>query len=961
MKKTLTSLLCLAALAAQAQVTQSYTLQVNEGTYAEITDGTVVETSSFGDDFSSGYYSADGAGLPIGFEFKYDNQMMDRFAIGSHGYIVLGKGSVATEGLTSNPSAIGSSSVNDVIGYCYRSEVGAIDGTQISYKTTGTEGNREFIIQFKNLQLWVDGWSGVAVRDTVSLQVRLDEATGNVSFVTYGFEPSAEVADNMNYNDGFRIGLRGQAEDVTLKSSDFNTDAITHNTTPGYISWRSTSFPADGLTLTFVAPDECVTPTSQPTELIATPTSLAVTGSFTAATDADHYLTLISESATLDPLPVDGTTYAKGDSIGQARVLSYSADLTYKTGDILTPARTYYIYVLGANSNGFFGPKYNTTAPLTASVQTAPAAPASVAAVSTDSTQVVISVAANEAADNILVAYTDQPLWNDYEQILPGGAFGEPTGTYAVGDEITGGGKVAYVGPASDAITISGLESSKAYHFTAWSYNASGVYSSTTAKADISTAITLPWTADLSNNAYYEAPEGWNYDGTWQVENGALAARITSKDGMNGIVEWVESPEIYLAEGTNRLVFDLLMTQYANWSNNVYTLNRKDTIRVQLTLDGENYTDLAVYDKQNPVKFADLNTPTRLYVNFTEGAGQKARLRFYLRIFEEPTTTISNLKIEQKAEVDYPINVAVPDSTVVGGTAVVTWTPQTEETQWDVRYKQSDAEEWGEPITVDTTSCTLTGLAGMTAYDVQVRARASETKLSAWSDVVTFTSGVAVPISVDFTALTELPTSWEFKSGALATPTTLTDGGVWQFYYSMWMGGGNLAFNGGKTADDWFITPQLDLGDGYVTWYDLTFAISNNYVPEDADQTLQVVIARDGQTFNEADVLKTITVSEMPEVYGEPGTFTVPLTDITGPVRIGFYVHAATACCTFTLDKLSIQPNDAPTAIQAADTTEQADAPMAYYTLDGKRIATPQRGINIVRTASGKTHKVVVK
>ena len=32
-----------------------------------------------------------------------------------------------------------------------------------------------------------------------------------------------------------------------------------------------------------------------------------------------------------------------------------------------------------------------------------------------------------------------------------------------------------------------------------------------------------------------------------------------------------------------------------------------------------------------------------------------------------------------------------------------------------------------------------------------------------------------------------------------------------------------------------------------------------------------------------------------------------------------------------------------------------------YYSIDGKRISTPQRGLNIIRTSDGKTKKVVVK
>lgn len=960
MKKTLTSLLCLAALTASAQVTQSYTAQSAEGTYVEVTDGTVVEKSKFGDSFESGYYSADGQGLDIGFDFKYDNKLMNRFAIGSHGYIVLGKDNVTTTGM-SNTSAIGSSDVDDVIGYCYRSLVAAIPETEISYKTTGSEGNHELVVQFKNLQYVVDGWSGTEVRDTVSFQIRLDEATGNISFVTYGFEPSAEAAENMNYNDGFRIGLRGQAEDVTLKVNAFDGTEVTHNTIPGFISWRSTSFPADGLTLTFVAPAACVTPTTQPTNLQYTATSLAVSGSFTATNDADHYLTLLSESATLDVLPSDTTTYAKGDSIGSARVLAYSTGNTFESGDILSPAHTFYIYVLGANSNGFFGPKYNTSEPLTTSFMTAPAAPASMTLTATDSTKLVLSTTANEAGDDILVAYTTEPKMNDYNQILTGGAFGDPSGSYAVGDEITGGGHVVYAGKASDAITIEGLESGKVYHVTAWSRNAEGVYSSTTAKLDASTAITLPWTADFSKNADYSEPEGWTCQGSWGIDQERIAGRIESKDGMNGIIEWVETPDVYLPEGTNRIVMDLLMTQYASYTTSAYTLNRKDTIYVQVTEDGEHYTTIATYNKKNPVKFVNTNTPTKLYIPFTAAAGKKARIRFYFHIFESPTTYISGLRFEQKTDCDYPINVIVPDSSIVGGQAMVAWTPQTEETQWDVRYKKSADESWGEYATVENTTYIMTGLEGMTSYDVQVRARASEAKVSEWSDIVSFTSGLAVPFTLNFREIEELSTTWESKQGVLATPTVLTNGGSWEFYYSYYSGGGNLNYsNYQDTADDWFITPQLDLGDGSKTWYDASFALANKYTPSGADATLQLVIARDGETFNESDVLLTIKADEMPEAYGDAQTYKVSLTNITGKVRLGLYVHATSGCSTFNIESLSIQPNDDPTGIQTVD-TDSTIGQKTYYTLDGKRLNAPVRGINIVRMADGTTQKVVVK
>ncbi len=52
--------------------------------------------------------------------------------------------------------------------------------------------------------------------------------------------------------------------------------------------------------------------------------------------------------------------------------------------------------------------------------------------------------------------------------------------------------------------------------------------------------------------------------------------------------------------------------------------------------------------------------------------------------------------------------------------------------------------------------------------------------------------------------------------------------------------------------------------------------------------------------------------------------------------------------------------NDNPTGITAVTNSEQ-DGAETFYTIDGRRIATPAKGVNIVKTAKGETKKVVVK
>ncbi len=892
------SLACLSAVS--AQVTQSYdTKVVTDGTYTPITDGTVVTLTSESIDFGNVTYTNGDKentkqftdqGYPIGFDFKFNNKLMNQFAISAHGFIVLGKDSVTSS--VPDPFQILTSKADDnLIGMFYRSAVGRIPTTEISYKITGEASNRELIVQFKDLQLCVDGWSGIAVRDTVQFQIHLHEATGQVEMVFNGFEPSATTADELNWNDSFKIGIRGKYGDLLTKDGSFTSDAFAVK--DASISWRSTSFPTDGLTYQFDAPEDCAAPSAQPTELTLATTTLGVSGSFTATDVADHYLVLISKANALATLPEAGKTYAEGDSIGDARVLSYSESTEFESGDILEGASSYYVYVLGANSFCFYGPKYNTTEPLTSALTTKPLAPSSVVFADKDSTTMTLDVAANAAGDDILIAYTTEHKKNDWNEDLPGGTFGTPEGNYEVGATIDGGGTVAYVGEAKDGITVTGLTPGLLYHFAVWSRNAAGNYSSVTVEASASAAATLPWKVDLDNYAMYATPEGWNTNGTWTIQEDAdynkyISGKINSVD-TKGTVVWLETPDVYLGEGSNRMIFDLLLYNWARFGNTVYTLDNADTVAVQVTTDGVNYTPVATYTKENPIEFVSADDALTIRTPFLEAAGKKARLRLYMRLCGTPTIAVSNITIEEKKACDYPIDVTVADSTIVGDEAVVTWTPQGEEDAWDLRYKKTDDEEWSNPVTVREKKYTISGLDGLTSYDVQVRARCSAASQSDWSDVATFTSGLSIPFNMVFAEQSSLSSAWQIKTGAIGSD--LTDGEAWTFQSSPWRGTSMSYTTYNATVDDWLLTPVLNLGDENIN-YDVKLAITTNYTAsEDCDGTIQLLVVKDGETTSADNVVYTMKASEVPDSY-ESKTYTVPVKGYTGKVRLALYTHA---------------------------------------------------------------------
>lgn len=910
-----------------SQTMTGYVGTVKQGTYTEMTDGTVVPLGSITTLLDTivvdkagnlNTEAVTGEGFPIGFDFRYDSKLMNQFFIAARGFVALGKDEVSLPAITNPFQLFTTDGFNEIVGFTFRNIVCAIPETEISYKTSGEAPSRVLTVQYKNLQLCADTWDGLSVRDTVQVQIRLYEG-GNIEIQTNGFEPSAEVADEMGWRDYIKMGIRGEGDDMLLKSKSFMSEDFAMSTST-ILYWDSEDFPADGTIYLFEAPEDCAAPTAGATDLKFAPTSNSIAGSFTPSATADHYLVLYSKSAELTTLPEDGTYYDKNQTLGDATVISFSTDTTFETKSNLDAASTYYIHVVPTNSYCFYAPKYGTANVLSKSVVTSPAAPAALEIAATDSTEITLNLKADAQGNQVLVAYTTEPKLNDYDQILTGGQFGTPSGSYAAGDQIEGGGTVAYVGEAKDGIKVTGLTPGQVYNFSAWSVNAAGEYSSVSIENYTTAVGVVPWSYTILCRDSEDGPVGWKYLGPWTTDeiriddakaSNGISLRLDAADGQNGVVQWIETPDVYMAEGENRLVMNLLMKEYANWSWNAYEMRAKDSIMVQVTTDGENYTTVASYNQENPLTFTSYESPITLRAPFTEAAGQKARVRLYMHIYGDPQATISNVRIEQVKECDYPVDVVVPDSTILGGTAIVMWTPQSAETKWDVRYKKNASEEWNEPVTVSQKSCTLSGLEGTTSYDVQVRARMSDTQLSDWSETCTFTSGLVAPFSFTFASQSSLD-AWQSKTGALATPTVLEDGTAWTFSKGWWRA--SLSYSqSGETADDWWITPVIDLGEAGVNTI-ADFTITTSYFNgDDTDATLQLVVAADGETFNAADTVITIKKSDFPESY-ESQTYSASLKGYSGNVRLGFYVHSTDANApVFTLDDLSLRyscPND---------------------------------------------------
>ena len=831
----------LLALAAMAQATSVYDVEGTIGTYSEITGGTVVAGLPAADALDEKVLDGAGnaisgsatfEGLPIGFGFKYDNKLMDRFAIGTNGYLLLGKGEISVDNSAQNSyNLMDDDGISDAIGVLSRGKAYNMDGTEISYRLDGAAPNRTLTVQFKDLGMDIGMWDTHCI--PVQLQIRLHES-GAINMVLSGWTPNYE---DMPAYYAMKVGIKGRGTDRLYLSGTY-TDFTLTTRPDASLTWNNSTYPADGQTYTFTPPADCEKPTAQPTALQLASFSTRIEGSFAKTEAADHYLTLVAEGGALSQLPEDGKEYA-----------------------------------------------------------------------------LKVGVTANATADRVLIAMTTEPEYDSYQQATGRGAFGTPAGNLAAGSEIEGGGKVVYVGEASDDITIGEVEENTTYYFMAWSIGADGSYSTTSATAATATGGTVPYSPDFSKMQQTVAPTGWqgSEDGfTLAVTRGEqsyLTARVTQANPAEGVEKSVVTPWVRLSDGSNRVLIDMNITRYENRTNAPYNnWEPGDTLMVQASADGSKFTTIGGIGPNTTPQLDGSDSYATLRMAFDELSGQKVKFRIVWKTYTNPTINLKNITVEQKDDCDYPINLRTVSGSVVGDKATIDWDRQGNENEWELRYKPAGADEWGETVSVLDKPFTLAGLPGMTDIDVQLRAKCDAATASRWSDTFTFRTGYTVPFTEKFDG-DAMPGGWEPRHGTLATPTEFTEAQRygWQFSSSFFNKG--LSFQPvDMSTNEWLLMPAFDLEDGsanYVLNVYLTILQTNGATAD----TYSILLSKDGEAFNEADVVKTVTGAELAQSQDGTYTISVPLRALEGIVRPALYISTDNEIpALLKLDSVSVTP-----------------------------------------------------
>ncbi|MGN0237085.1 MAG: T9SS type A sorting domain-containing protein [Lepagella sp.] len=740
-KLCLLTLALLATAPAWGQAVLGYDFAVTQGEYHPLGDDAYVLDMLAVTDLKETAFTPSGVitsenidvtGFDLGFTVNFNGTVCDHFVVYGLGVVQIGGETIT---LLSNGDGwtITRGLVNGLI--CYNNGcVAPTENTKILYKVSGEAPNRVLTVEYRQLGLTSMWWDDEASIE-ITYQISLKE-DGTISYCFEEFDAGEDTY-------GFYIGLTGnKGEYVTLGGNSIDEGAPSTNANKTTIN----KIPG-GKTVTLTPPSDCAAPSAQPTDLEITTTSKKVEGAFVASEDADHYLIIYTDGSDLTATPEDGVSYADGDQLGNATVVKYTTDTSFTLSN-QTGGTAYKFFVFGANSFCSNGPVYLNAAPLSLSVSTKPESPAAFVAVPNDLNSVKISVTGNTAGDNVLVVYNteiERSMYGDHALI------GELSGTYATGDEIEGGGKVAYAGPASDEIIVEGLEPSTAYHFLAYCYNDLSEYSTDEVKAQTSTYISVPSDINFSNSIRYQSyATGWsvsNPDHFRVIETNATTGgndyqyqcNFTSS-AAEGVIDWAQMPPVVIEKSHAIMTLEYTMYSTLNrFSKEAYnTWADNDVFAIQASTDGgETWEDVGKHTATSHPEIAEMTDFVNLQADFTPYTGKTILVRIYWETYNPSgwgaTLVLNGVKLEQGELTATPV-LSVGD--VTHNSAKLSWIGTQD------NYEISFGKVGEEPTIYEATGSELvmTDLDFSTDYTATIRGIAGEGDYSEWSEPVNFTT-----------------------------------------------------------------------------------------------------------------------------------------------------------------------------------------------------------------------------
>jgi len=202
-----------------------YTFSQAAGTYSAITGGISPGANFTGTGIGTNAVSS---AITLPFSFMFDGVEQTQIIISNNGFVTFGATAPTT--ITYNPIAATTAYNGAITAYGINLINSAVSGAtpDITYTTTGTSPNREFVIEFKDVAR--TGITG----DRLNFQIRLSETTNNIRII-YGTQAVTTTTTTAT-NSGV-VGLRGS------NNSIFSARQVT-GTAP-YNTWLTSGSSAD--------------------------------------------------------------------------------------------------------------------------------------------------------------------------------------------------------------------------------------------------------------------------------------------------------------------------------------------------------------------------------------------------------------------------------------------------------------------------------------------------------------------------------------------------------------------------------------------------------------------------------------------------------------------------------------------------------------------------------------------
>ncbi len=474
------------ASAAYSEFTQGWLIPCDwtSGTYALLPDG------------STSPNVVKSEGYPIGFDFRFAGTTVNRFLPSNTGDIYLGK-----EKVTYGDGC-----------FCVSMSLvkHGLKAGEISYKTTGDEGNRILTVQWKNAT--INQSSGYVGK--YHLQFRFHEKDGRI-------EMAFKEVETPDTGNGFDTSIHGWDErDALLLTASGLDKPVTVSQShaadmlnpASYIKWDKEDYDKGYSPVFVFTPENDLTaPVSSPTGLKVTQNGKNLEISCARGADSDATAILVSAKPFTDAdMPLDGETFraAYMDENGSQKFpvqLGDSYPVYYGNDENISAivqgveqGATYYIRAVSAN--GY--PAWNLTDFAEVVYSTAQAAPSSLEAGASGPAALTVRC---EADSPVIIAATDTPAAGYGKGYV--GQFGVPSATAKAGDVMEGGGKVVYVGEAGRSVEIETSPNTLTY-LRAWTVR-DGRLSSTCTDCSATPAVSYPYAPAIETYPQGMPLQGW--------------------------------------------------------------------------------------------------------------------------------------------------------------------------------------------------------------------------------------------------------------------------------------------------------------------------------------------------------------------------------------------------------------------------------------------------------------------